>query len=321
MSRQAPNGFSLVELVVAISLMGLVITYVMQSVDTQHQTYVVVDQVTEAQQNARTVAELVERDLRMAGFKVPDAAAVCGLDSTTAPDRLYVSDAGAIATVDALPMNLRGIELGAQVLNVPLAGYAAGTVALTLDSVAVDGVGVDFVQNAGLILVDANDPDGNVACGVITGAVSAGNPVSVLLDGPFGAPGGFADVRAVPAHVYQVVNGQLLRDGVLLADDVEDFQVAFFVDGNENNLVDAEEYLADGQGVLDTYSAATVNHNRMREVRINVVMTTRDEDPREEYLEGRGQVLENRAPASVASADGRRRRVHTATVQLRNVGG
>jgi hypothetical protein len=176
------------------------------------------------------------------------------------------------------------------------------------------------VQNAGVILVDANDPSGNVACGVITGAVVAGNPVNATLDGAFPAPGGFADVRAVPAHVYQVVNGQMLRDGVLLADEVEDFQLAWFIDANENDLVDAEEYLADGQGVADAYSPAAANGSLMREVRMNVVMTTRDEDPREEYLEGRGQVLENRTAASVAGADGRRRRVHSATVRLRNVG-
>jgi Tfp pilus assembly protein PilW len=40
-------------------------------------TYEVVDQVSEAQQNTRAIAGLIERDLRSAGYMVPAEAAAC----------------------------------------------------------------------------------------------------------------------------------------------------------------------------------------------------------------------------------------------------
>jgi hypothetical protein len=52
-------------------------------------------------------------------------------------------------------------------------------------------------------------------------------------------------------------------------------------------------------------------------VRVNLVTRTRSED--REWTQGRLQATENRAAAGVGS-DGFRRRVHTSTVMLRNLG-
>ncbi len=73
-------GFTLLELLIAVAVMGLVVASLLEVFTTQHRTYVVVDQVTEAQQSTRAVAHLLEHDLRMAGFMVPERAAVCGWD-------------------------------------------------------------------------------------------------------------------------------------------------------------------------------------------------------------------------------------------------
>ena len=68
------EGFTLVELLVASAVLLLVMVYVTQAFTVQQKTYVVVDQVTEAQQNLRAVADLIEHDIRRAGYLVPTQA-------------------------------------------------------------------------------------------------------------------------------------------------------------------------------------------------------------------------------------------------------
>ena len=97
MRRQA--GFSLIELMVSAALMLILMIGVTRAFTTQQRTYIVVDQVTEAQQNLRAVGDLVERDVRRAGFMVPSNAAVCAYDDTDGPDTLFVSNTDVIRTV------------------------------------------------------------------------------------------------------------------------------------------------------------------------------------------------------------------------------
>ena len=85
------HGFTLVELLVSVAVLGVVMIYVFGSFGAQHKAYTVVDQVTETQQNVRAIGELLERDLRHAGLMVPESGAVCGIDNTNGPDVLFVS--------------------------------------------------------------------------------------------------------------------------------------------------------------------------------------------------------------------------------------
>jgi prepilin-type N-terminal cleavage/methylation domain-containing protein len=314
------QGFSLLELMVALGVFAVVIVYLFASITTQHQTYVVVDQITETQQAARTISELMEREVRGAGYKVPTAATVCGLDNTNTADVLVISDANAIGTLDALPVNLGAAELGGGIQAVPVFGTAS--TAIPLDDMDIDNDGdTDYVANGGVILVDANDNNGRVACGEITAVAVAAAPATngtltvTLLQNYNGSLTG--DNRAIPAIYYQINNqNQLLRNGQVVADDVEDLQLAFFFDNNQNDVVDANEYA--GDGAAPNYNATAMNNHRLTDLRVNLVTRTRGTDPREEYLDGIGQVTENRTAASAPPAYGRRRRIHTATVRVRN---
>ena len=96
------DGFTLIELLITSAILLLVMLYVTQAFTVQQKTYVVVDQVTEAQQNLRAVSDLLDRDVRLAGYMVPKQAAVCGHDATTGPDRLFLSNADVIRTIFAL---------------------------------------------------------------------------------------------------------------------------------------------------------------------------------------------------------------------------
>jgi hypothetical protein len=111
------------------------------------------------------------------------------------------------------------------------------------------------------------------------------------------------------------VNGALERDGHVLVENVDDFQVAYFFDGDGDALVDANEFRGVA-GVAYDASDAAIEENEIREVRANLVLRTRFEDP--SWTQGFFQNLENRA--AVVGTDGFRRRIHTATVRLRNVG-
>jgi len=68
MKIRANSGFTLVELVVAIALGLVILAGLFQTFRTQHDTYIVQDQVAAMQQNLRAAMYLITRDLQMAGW-------------------------------------------------------------------------------------------------------------------------------------------------------------------------------------------------------------------------------------------------------------
>jgi len=135
-----------------------------------------------------------------------------------------------------------------------------------------------------------------------------------LRTGALGAAGGATNLVLVPAHEYRINGDQLLRDGVLLSEGVEDLQVAYFLDDDTDGIVDADEMHGNGTG--PDYEAGAQDGSEVREVRASLVTRTRAEDPG--WTQGRPQALENRA--ATLTNDGFRRRTYTSTVMLRNVG-
>jgi prepilin-type N-terminal cleavage/methylation domain-containing protein len=326
------RGFTLIELLVALGLLSIVLLFLFDTFTHQHQTYTVVDQVAEAQQNSRAIARLMERDIRNAGYLVPVEASACGVDNTNAPDLLFVSDTDAVLPADELPVEFAGDELAATASNQPTA-LSGSPLAILVDDVVIDGTpsydtdgdgtaDSDFAEGGGAILVDVDNPGRGVACGLVTTVTTAApQSVSVLFMAlhDVTVPAS-QDLKLVPAHVYRIVPGsdppRLERDGVVLAKDVEDFQVAYFYDDDGNGEVDDPgETRGDANTALDTDD---VDGNDLREIRLNLVVRTRADDPRNPGSAGTGQARENRT-ASIPGDDGKHRRVHTATVRLRNL--
>ena len=54
------RGFTLIELMIAMAILLLVVVYLTEMLTRQSRAYTVVDQVTEAQQNLRAIADLLE---------------------------------------------------------------------------------------------------------------------------------------------------------------------------------------------------------------------------------------------------------------------
>lgn len=326
--RRARRGFTLIELLVAVAAMAFVIFYTLGTFTANRNTYVVIEQVSETHQNALAIAALVERDIRNAGYMVRHEGAACGRDNTNAPDVLFVSDTDAIQTADSLPSNLADGDLSASVTGSIGSSWANGsTVNLSLNDVVIDsqatydtdstvGNDSDFRPQAGIIVFDADDPSKGVGCGIITAVNAGANQVSVTT---IGTPDlGAGDWRAVPAHVYQIVGGSLFRNGVLMARNVEDMQMAWFYDGlTANGQVDANEYVGGPGTQLANNALPGDDATSLREIRFNLVLRTAENDPANPNDAGIGQLTENQTVAP--GADGRRRRVHTSTIRLRNL--
>jgi Tfp pilus assembly protein PilW len=297
-----------------------------ESFAVNQRAYTVIDQVAESQQSIRAIADLLERDLRHAGLMVPEGTAVCGVDSTTGPDLLYVSDASAIdpgddvATYEGASIGGTNVADGVVTLSSLVMEPAPSRPAYDTDAF-VAGADSDFRALGGVIVMDANDPTRGVACGKITVVNVGASQLTIDFEsGGLAGAGVGAQLVVVPAHEYRIANAdQLLRDGVLLSEGVEDLQVAYFFDADTDGVVDtgaSDEIHGDGTGANSDYVAADQDASVVREVRVNLVTRTRMED--REWSQGSTQAMENRAAGG--ASDGFRRRTYTSTVMLRNVG-
>lgn len=347
MRRRA--GFTLIELMVSMGILLLLAGYLTQMLVNQSRAYAVVDRVTETQQNVRTVSSLLEREIRSAGMLTAGSASVCGVDRTDGSDVLFVTDGGAIDDPedrrDFLGIPVTGgytgdgssedVSLASSVLDTP--SYDTNDDGNPdADFLATTGAGPN--RQGGVIIVDRNNPERGASCGVVTSVTPGSPPTSsgeievdfeVVSGGDGSALEAYdsttmepADVVAVPAHVYRVQDGQLLRDGLVLADDVEDLQVVYFFD-TDGDLEEEAPAETPGASGASEYEAPSWNHAALREVRVSLVARTRSEDPT--VAQGAGtargtfQTTANRADPG-DPADGFRRRVHSITVRPRNVG-
>lgn len=66
--KKIDSGFTLVELIVAVAVSGVIMTGVYSAFKTQQDSYLVQEQVAEVQQNLRASIDYMIKDLRMAGF-------------------------------------------------------------------------------------------------------------------------------------------------------------------------------------------------------------------------------------------------------------
>jgi len=318
------RGFTLIELMISMGVLAVIAIYLLETFTVNNRNYIALDQTIEAQQNMRAVADLIERDVRHAGFMVPQAAAVCGIDSTNGPDSLYVSDYEAIDPDDDI-VSYAGATITGGSGNVT----TGSVVTLLLDSVIIepaspsraaydtnsDGTNdSDFQTNGGVIVVDRNDPGRGVACGQVSAVDAANDRIGVqILSGTLGTLTGTADLVAIPAVEYRIDGGVLFRNGLRLARGVEDLQVAYLFDFDGNGAIASNEVRGDAGGTA--YVAKNQSVEDLLQVRINFVARTRIEDPR--FNAGSFQALENRN--AVAGNDGYRRRVHTSTIMPRNL--
>ena len=94
-SSRHQHGFTLVELIVAMAMTGIVMAAIYSTYKSQQDSYVAQEQVAEMQQNLRAALYMMARDIRMAGFNPADSPAVDGF-VTALPD-----DPGPVTSTDS----------------------------------------------------------------------------------------------------------------------------------------------------------------------------------------------------------------------------
>jgi hypothetical protein len=95
------NGMSLVETLVALFMTGLVMASVFGVYINQHKNWMIQEEVTDAQQNARAVIDELTRQTRMAGYELP--LGLPGIEAyNTNPDTIVInySADGCNATIE-----------------------------------------------------------------------------------------------------------------------------------------------------------------------------------------------------------------------------
>ena len=325
MSRRRDSAFTLVELMVVTAVLGVILVYVFGTMVTTQKKAVALTDTVDTQQAARQIADLIERDIRHTAMMIDDAAALCGLDRTDAPDSLYVTDWEVVTLGEDLDASLAATVTGATDLPSSASYFVVDRLMLEIDSPSgsfdADGDGTmdsDFSTTGQVIFADANNPERGTACGSITGVLPPNQLRFDLEAGGLAALGTGSEtprIIAVPAIRYQIDAGQTLSRGAYpLAENIEDIQFAWFIDDDEDNAIDSGEYRGDGTGGV--YTAQGLDASRLREIRLNVVLRTEDDEPGTST--GNPIATENRSVT--ATQDGFRRRVYTSVVRLRNLG-
>jgi hypothetical protein len=247
-----------------------------------------------------------------------------GIDSTTAPDVLYLTDHEAIDPGDDILS-----YMGAVIVGSPTNVSSGSTSTIEVDSMVMetsspiraaydtDGNGTtdsDFQAGAGVIVVDRNNPGRGVACGAIETVDLANSELVInIASGTLGTLTGTAILVAVPAVEYRVTGGTLFRNGQRMALGVEDLQVAYLFDFDADGVTAASEVRGGASGTA--YAANGESVEDLRQIRLNLVTRTRIEDAR--FPAGVFRATENRG--AVAGNDGFRRRVNISTIMPRNL--
>lgn len=90
-NRPEQQGFTLVEVMIALLIGGVVMAAVMTTFRVQHNTYLAQDQVVEMQQNLRVAMDMLSREIRSAGYD-PTGESGAGIVDATENRLIFTRD-------------------------------------------------------------------------------------------------------------------------------------------------------------------------------------------------------------------------------------
>ncbi len=221
MNSNGQKGFTMIEVLVAVAILSIVLTSLYNLFISQFRTFEAQRDVSTTQRDIRASLELLERDVRMAGFGVPRGANPIAL--------VQNGTFGNAADPDSISINFsRG----------PVTYLSAGTVTQPGNNIQVNSV-TDFVVGDPVNIVSKYN--NNLIGGYVITAINTGtNTLSLNVDPtPQGIDTGDFAVKAFNTVSYSVsVNGvtgrrELIRnDGVVqsvIADGVNNFQLSYIL--------------------------------------------------------------------------------------------
>ena len=311
------EGFSLIEMMVVIAIMGVVTAQLFGVFANQKRVFMSNERALDVQESSRLTLDLVSFDTRMAGFMVPRWTAVSSVDGgNTDSDRFCVSSSSFVG-MNAVSLDAKLQRFaGAQVT-------AVSATSVDVDNTDIDGDGnVDFQADAGVIVATPT----RTYCAV----VATRSATQITFSSPEDAAGYLGpvtgDMRAVPANVYELdqPNLELRRNGLLLASQIEDFQVEYWLDNSATpNGVedDDDEFPVNDLAAPDPPGGAIpANNAQIRRVRVSVIARTLREEGNTNAAGnlnyGRPQLANRDAGAAL---DRFRRRSFSASILPRNL--
>ena len=326
MKRTTPGagnrpGFTLIEILVAVGLAGILMTVMFTMFRTSQRSYTTQDEVAEMQQNLRVAMMYVSRDLRMAGLggnllseMVPSVQVFTGevsawnmnkaftiINSDVGPDQIdifygSITDGEYVATTTK-PMADASAELvvtdpdefqegDAVVITDGLSAalFVVSSVEVALKKLGHDSAGSIYNPPAGF---NAFPTGGGYSIGARVYNFGKLHWVRYYID------------QTDPFHPKLMADYHDGQPDVVIADGIEDMQLYY--------------YLKDGTETDDP----TGKEDDIRAVRITFVARTNKED---QFTKRFNQpVIEDHDPGA-APQDGYRRMVLSSTIQCRNMG-
>jgi prepilin-type N-terminal cleavage/methylation domain-containing protein len=311
------NGYTLVEILIALLLGGLVTTAILNVFIIQNQSYANQNLVTEMQRNAKIALDSLVMDIRMAGFQIPQVGvsfynkttgvqenifAITPANSTTTSDQvriLYADNQPPVSTTttaalansnDSIPIPVQPADIG-KFRSKDIIMISVGSSAALLQVTGINGTSLLHAVGANI-----NPPN------------------SINLFPTAGFPTG-AQVTRVKLLTYRIDNTsdpsqpalQLEQgDGTFqnIATNIEDLQLAY----RDNTAPYGVWCCVPGQDFPMAFSNANI-----RDVRVNILARSKDIDSK--FL-GKRSGLEDR---NSGTTDNFRRRLLSSTVMVRNL--
>ena len=324
------RGFSLIEVMIAMVISVLVVGSGYTVLYTQSQMSNINREVVQTQQNVRVAMELMTQDLRAAGFGMNGAVGACNTAIVPADNNPAGDDTGPDAVSLVVPTSISTLALGASDSFITITLQKGDIAAVTPDGF---GAGSSISIN-----------------GTVSGSVNAIAGDVITLNSTVGAPATFpvgAQVywlRCIPYAVSTVaatcggVVPCLLRNGVAIADGIEDLQLAYACDGCDGSV---EDGVIDDQDASNNFTkgdfipndalpgSVVADPSTIRVVRVSIVARQTQLDQRSEggalamsspeFLEVEDHDHEDDG-VGIATYQQFRRRLYTRTVQVRNMG-
>jgi len=313
--KHGASGFTLIEIMIALVILGIATTAIFTTFMSQHKSYIVQNAVAEMQQNLRGGMQFLEMDARNAGYGLPPSVAlklpslllgggtismISGLgisDGGAAGfDNLYIIYLSATATqiADSMP------SVSAEIKVVDPTGFQVGMIAIIFDAANADVFQVTEIQNSNHI---QHNPTGifGMENKNFSKAYGEGSTVALI-----NYSGYYIDMTTDPAHpkLMRNVPGDNVLVSEIVADDIEDLQIRLVLDdGTERN----------GDGIDNATLA------RVRQLRVYLAARTGASDP--QWNEGpRTWYNHTTLPAALTSYTNHRRRYYEQLIDLRNTG-
>ncbi|MBI4763932.1 MAG: PilW family protein [Deltaproteobacteria bacterium] len=317
MKPNPKNGFTLVEILFALLLGGLVTTAVLNIFIIQANSFANQNLVTEMQRNAKIALDSLVMDLRMAGFQVPPVGVSFYNKTTGGKENIFAITPANNAT------GCDQVRILYSDNQPPLSTTTTAALANSNDSlpIPVQPADIGKFRQGDIIMISVGASAALLQVTGINGsellhAVEANinPPNSINLFPTAGFPAG-AQVTRVKLLTYRIDSAsdpshpalQLGQgDGTFqnIATNIEDLQLAY----RDNTPSSGVWYCVPGRDFPADFSNAAI-----RDVRVNILSRAKDIDSR---FSGKRPGLEDR---NAGTTDNYRRRLLTSTVMVRNL--